>query len=66
MRTGENCFVCDKPIMTNQIIIGFPVIRITDIKQSKMTGSELIAHTDCFVSRMQEEPQQVLTLNGKH
>jgi hypothetical protein len=52
MQTGHRCPVCDRPILTNAVIVGFPVIRITDVNKSAMTGDEIIIHVDCFIARM--------------
>jgi len=55
-----------KPILIHHVIVGFPIIRITGIGQSAMTGEEYLAHADCFLNKMQSgKPVNILQLNGK-
>lgn len=64
MNTGLRCCCCALAILTNQTVVGFPVIRITAINRSAMTGQELLCHADCFVKRMSVKTLEVLTPNG--
>jgi hypothetical protein len=66
MNTGNRCTVCNLPILTNQIIVGFPIIRITGINQSAMTGDEFLIHAGCFTKRMYGEENHIIQLNGKN
>lgn len=52
MQTGNRCPTCKLPILTNQVIVGFPIIRITDLQKSALTGQELIFHVACFAEKM--------------
>jgi len=66
MNTGKSCIVCGKGIITNQVIVGFPVIKIFDLNKSAMTGQEMLCHADCFMRKMHHtEPVGILQLNGK-
>ena len=63
MNTGKRCVVCTLPILTNHVIVGFPVIRITGIDKSAMAGEEFLAHADCFAERMSAPKSPILKLN---
>lgn len=65
MNTGHKCPICQTSILTNDVIVGLPIIRITGINQSRATGHEYIFHATCFVKRMVEPKNEaVLQLNG--
>jgi hypothetical protein len=58
MQTGMRCPACNMAVLTNQVIVGFPVIRITDVNKSAMTGQELLVHVTCFIEKMQGVKKQ--------
>lgn len=60
MQTGMICPSCETPILTNQLIVGLPVIRITDIKKSALTGSELVFHVTCFTQKLRGAKKPII------
>lgn len=59
MQTGLRCPTCDLPVLTNHIIVGLPVLRITGLQQSAVTGQEIVFHVACFIEKMrgQKKPE---------
>ena len=51
-----------KPILTNECIVGLPVVRIVNINQSKLTGEEVLIHVSCFQEKM--ERKLLVNANG--
>lgn len=63
MQTGLKCPACSVAILTNQVIVGFPIIRITGVNKSVMTGQEIVFHVSCFTEKMKGvRPQIPLSL----
>lgn len=62
MQTGARCPICERNILIGDQIIGFPVIRITGMNQSKMTGEEMLIHAGCFGLKMRQKEQKKLSL----
>lgn len=60
MQTGLRCPTCNLPILTNQVIVGLPVLRITGLQQSAVTGTEIVFHVACFVEKMSGPKKQEL------
>lgn len=53
MQTGLRCPTCNLPILTNEVVVGFPIIRIVNINKSAMTGQEVLIHAHCFKEKME-------------
>jgi hypothetical protein len=62
MQTGQSCQSCGLPILTNQVIVGFPIIRIVSLGKSAMTGNEMLFHVECFQEKM--KGPKIISLNG--
>lgn len=60
MQTGNRCPICNLPILTNQVIVGLPIIRITDLRKSALTGQEVVMHVACFTEKMANKPKLTL------
>ena len=52
MQTGLRCPTCNLPILTNDVVVGFPIIRIVNINKSAMTGQEILIHAHCFQEKV--------------
>jgi hypothetical protein len=57
MKTGLNCPCCGLAILTNSTIVGFPILRITQLNSSALTGEEVVFHASCFIAKMQEKKE---------
>lgn len=62
MNTGLTCPCCKLPILTNHIIVGLPVIRITGPGTSALTGDEIAMHASCFTEKMAGLKKTILEL----
>jgi hypothetical protein len=60
MQTGMRCPTCNLPILTNEVVVGFPIIRIVNIDKSAMTGQEILIHAPCFQRKMANHLELVM------
>ena len=68
MQTGMTCPTCNMPILTNQVIVELPVVRIVNVGKSALTWEEIVFHVECFTEKMAGKPLVLpfTGTNGKH